>query len=126
MNYRCVRCAPMPAGFQFEADKDQCLKCGAAGPIAGVYELTAVHFAAVDPDGPVQGMGEARLRIACQPKRAVMSAHMLDNFHASGDPRAVTCKSCISTPIYKQQSAWIGEVEKAMRGGLAIDGGCCN
>jgi len=120
--FRCYNCKPVRFAVrpEFEADKPLCPKCGASEP--AVIELTPVHFLYGDPMGPIEGRNGLRYKVACQPGREVLATHVGDTYAATGDPRAVTCPSCLGTPQYKRAASFIKELRHAMIQG---DPGCC-
>src|ERR1700733_6354995 len=97
--YRCIRCKPMPRGFLFENDSGECPTCGASG-FHYVHQITDVHLVVFSAKGPIRGQSGRQL-IACQPGREQMALHKYEEFAATDDPRAVTCRSCRGTEAYK-------------------------
>lgn len=111
MEFRCYHCPDQaaPSGFfEFEADRPACPKCGRSGP--QVVRLTPVHFLALDQQGPIQGGDGLRYKIACQPKRDFLATARGDDFSATPDPRAATCKSCMGVREWKEAAAAFQDV----------------
>jgi hypothetical protein len=123
MRYRCYNCKTRKPGVyhEFESDRPRCPKCGAGEP--AVLELTDVHFLAADPTGPIEGKNGLRFRVACQPTRDALALHTTDTYAASGDPRAVTCPSCATTPAYRHAASFVKELRQLLIAGDAS--GCC-
>jgi hypothetical protein len=121
--YRCYQCKDPRrrpgVHHEFEGDRPLCPKCGAGEP--AVLELTPVHFLFGAPDGPIEGKNGLRYRAACEPGREVLAVHALDQYAATGDPRAVTCPSCMGTPAYKRAAGFV----KELRGVMIQGDGCC-
>jgi hypothetical protein len=119
--WRCYRC-PVRFGQhrEFEGDRPLCPKCGAGMP--AVVELVPVHFLYGDPLGPIEGVHGLRYKVACEPTREVLARHIGDEYAATGDPRAVTCLSCLTTPQYRRAAVLIKELRQAM---IAAEPGCC-
>lgn len=125
-SYRCYVCRDLRPGLvnrfkTFDADAPVCPHCGAGEP--AVVELTAVHWMAPDPGGPFLGADGVRRKIACEPLREVLALHAQDDYSASPDPRATTCRSCMGVPAWGLAAA----VFKEMRAILLLPdkGGCC-
>jgi hypothetical protein len=122
--FRCYHCkhpSRRPGRYhEFEADKPLCPKCGAGEP--AVLQLVGVHFLYGDRMGPIEGRHGLRYRVACEPSREILAAHLADDYAASGDPRAVTCPSCLTTPHYRRAASIIKELRQMM---LAAEPGCC-
>lgn len=123
-NYRCYRCAHpsrRPGLYhEWEGDKELCPRCGAGSP--AVVQLVPVHFLYGDLMGPIAGANGLHYKVACEPGREVLALHIKDDYAASGDPRAVTCPSCMGTSHYKRAASLIKELRQAM---LIADPGCC-
>jgi hypothetical protein len=113
MRFRCLHCTRDPGepgareGFLFESDKPVCPRCGKFGPM--ILPIVDVHFLAEDPAGPILGQS-ARYRVACEPKRDGLAMHAHDTYAATGDVRAVTCRSCKATQAFVEQSAFLPEL----------------
>jgi hypothetical protein len=131
--YRCVNCAPRPRGFVFEADKPECPRCGAKNElmltpmtlsgfakITRVQELEDIHLLVEDIAGPIPD-GNTRRYVACQPERDELARNKLDRFHASTDPRAVTCRSCMTTPAFMAINKFFLSVDQHYRERTELD-----
>lgn len=131
--YRCVKCAPRPRGFLFESDKPECPRCGAKNElmltpmtlsgfarITQVQELVDVHLLVEDIAGPIPD-GNVRKYVACQKERDELARNKFDQFHASSDPRAVTCRSCMTTPAYEAINKFFLSIDPFYRERTEID-----
>lgn len=81
--------------FTFVVDDDLfcCPKCGAnKPPMVGL--LAQVHFLIPDRNGPVEGVGGLRYRLACDDKRAYL-ATATNQEAATGELAAVNCPGCL-------------------------------
>jgi hypothetical protein len=121
MRFRCCKCFPPPLSLFFENDTGQCPKCGAAGPMS-IAIITDVHLIVFDAKGPIGGPSGRQL-VACQPKREQLAMHKFDTFAASDDPRAVTCRSCMGTPAYRELARAYAELLRPT--GQEGATGCC-
>lgn len=100
--WKCYNCQAKGTdinGFDFEAEKPICPKCGAdgTGPRGhhAVQARVILHF---DPPSPIVNVGQNV--IACKP-----SIGIIGNKHglrATGDTNVVTCEACKSTDAYKK------------------------
>lgn len=126
--FRCLHCTPPPDappsrdGFLFEADKPVCPRCGRFGPM--VLPIIDVHFLVEDPHGPILGQS-ARYRVACEPKRDGLALHIHDQYAASGDVRAVTCRSCKATQAFVEQSAFLPLLAQLDEAQKRMQRDCC-
>lgn len=121
--YRCYACPAKRPGqwHEFEADAPACPKCGAGEP--AVLELADVHFLAPDPKGPFTGCVDGiRRKIGCEPSRDVLAMHQHDMFHATEDPRAVTCRRCRGLEAWRQAASAFREMRAVL---LSGEPGCC-
>lgn len=105
--FRCVtaRCGTAPTGFEFEADRAQCPKCGTVN----VIPLIDVHFLAPDPGGPIIGI-HGRYKVACEPKRDGLALHVHDDYAATVEAPAVTCRSCRKTKGWRDMARMYKEL----------------
>jgi hypothetical protein len=123
MRFRCYNCKARKPGVyrEFEGDRAKCPHCGAGEP--AVLELTPVHFLAGDPKGQIEGKNGLRYRVACDPRRDVLAVASSDTYAASGDPRAVTCPSCLTTPCFQRAASFVKDLRHVLIAGGA---GCCD
>lgn len=80
-----------------------------------------VHFLVPDMAGAILGKNGFRFRVACEPLRDALALHRQDTYTASGDPRAVTCRSCQGTPAWQGVASLVAELKHA----LITGEGCC-
>jgi len=105
--FRCYRCQlPGLPGqcLEFESDTGACPRCDAAFP--AVLPLVAVHYLVPDPRGQILGVN-GRYRIACDRFRdhlgLTLGGQIVEQYHATGDYVAVSCRSCRGTPEYLER-----------------------
>lgn len=117
--FRCFQCPPhddLPAVLrEFEADRPLCPRCGGSG--LAVLKLVDVHLVYADEAGPIRGKF-GRYRVACEPNRPVLSRHQHDEYAATGEPRAVTCRRCLRTPQWEELvklSPYVDEIRDLRR-----------
>lgn len=107
--FRCLRpkCAEGKNGFEFQAEKAQCPKCGLRreDPRMGQF-LVPLHIVHFDPpDEPELGKGKNYR--ACDPGQPITvpmtrdGKHPASRDHGTAVPQAVTCPACKQTPVYK-------------------------
>lgn len=113
----CCRCSVPGKFHEFEADAPACPKCGAGEP--AVIELCDVHFLLPDQGGPVVGEFGRRYKVVCEPGREVLATSIYDDYAASGDPRATTCRSCKGVLAWRQAASHFKEMRAALREGGA-------
>jgi len=128
MRYRCYKCKSFAQGGRiFEANEGEaCPQCGAAG-VLDLRPLDDVHFLAPAPDGPIYSLGK-RYAVACDTKRDGLALFPGDAYSATGDAQHVTCRSCLTTPAYRQAAqAFRGLAERlaGVHGVTILPGGCC-
>lgn len=121
--YQCVdRSGPQPLGREFEGDAPSCPRCGAGWP--AVMPLVAVHLLVPDPKGLIQGQA-GRFRVACDAKRdrlAVMGpGGLIEDYHASGDAAAISCRACRGTKEFAALLAANEELRDKLRRQAALD-----
>jgi hypothetical protein len=112
MRFRCNHCSDFPRTFfEWEGRGGECPQCGRKGPPA-VAPLADVHLVVQDDKGPI--MGQFRQRVACQPKREFLGRSVREPFHASDDPRAVTCPKCRGMKEWQERAMMYEELEEAL------------
>ena len=101
MRFRCRNnaCGRLPQGFVFEGDLPQCPKCGTGRHVVPIVD---VHFIVIG-SGPIYGAAGFQ-HVACEPKRDGLALHPHDEYAATDDPRAVTCRSCRGTPAWRDMA----------------------
>lgn len=108
MRFRCNSCGELPYLFEFEADTPTCPLCGRNGPPL-IARLADVHFMVLG-SGHIRGPA-GRQHVACQPQRQHLGLTHEEQFSASDDPRAVTCRSCKGTKAYQELAKLFPEIE---------------
>lgn len=91
--FRCVSCVnPRTglAGVEFDAGRPVCPTCSADGNL--VVAMEVVHF-----DPPSGKPGRGLRRAACDEGLKVGRPNTM----FSGEPGAVTCKTCKATPVWE-------------------------
>ena len=107
--YRCINCETDSGnGFDFEAAKQECPRCGAEGK-AFIQTLAVIHFdapAKTKKGLPIKGRG---MRCAaCDPAIRPRPGQAIQ-VRMTGAPTAVTCGKCRATPAWKAEMEACGE-----------------
>lgn len=120
--YRCFACPAIHPNRQREFEAAQalhpvCPRCGASEQ--AIVRLVDVHFVVADPKGPIKGR-LGRYKVACEPGRQYLARSHMDSYAASGEPTAVTCRSCMRTRDYEEMLA-VSEALQELREVMAED-----
>lgn len=117
--FRCNKCGPPPAGFEYEADDivAACPRCGRWGG-AAIAPLVDIHLKVPHPNGNVEGSDGLRWQIVCLPSREILaearpSGTPPDTFAATDDVRAVSCPHCKASKEWLDRAATCYELRRA-------------